>query len=307
MHLLNRLLNSVARAPDDGGGAGSGASNADPAAAASPAAGAPPAAQPSAAAGTPSADGGTPPAAAPEGPYRPDGLADNLYGKTDRETIDHLAKALKGYRDRDAKGGGVPEDAKGYLADIQNVPEKAKGYFDALAGDPVFNKIGAVAKEHGIPKAAFGALVGAFLEGNVEAGMFEPIIDTAAERMALIPDGAKALPKAEQDAAIDKRMNDNIAWVDAMVAQGMPKEAAEYLKVMTFDTAKGHQAVEFFRARLEGGGIKPIGGGQGGGAQTKEALKKEMVTNPKYQPGAIEYDAKATRELQEQILKLAST
>lgn len=305
MRLIDRLLNSIARAPDGTDGAGGGESNTTPAAAGAEGAGASPPASPRVADGTPPADGGTPPTAAPEGPYKPEGLADNLYGKSDRETIDNIAKALKGYRDRDAKGGGVPEDAAGYISDVQGVPEKAKGYFDALSTDPVFQKIAGVAKENGVSKGAFGALLGAFLEGNVDAGMFDPLVDVAAERSALIPESAKALPKGEQDAAIDKRMNDNIAWLDAMVVQGMPKDAAEYAQLMMFDTAKGHQFVEFFRSRIEGGGINPIGGGKGGG-ESKEALQQALASEAKYDPRKPEYDAQATKELQDRILTLSA-
>lgn len=305
MHLINRLMNNVFCAPE-GAGTGAGASNTEPAAGTTPAAGA---------ASSDAAAGATPPAAAaaanaappPAGAYRPDGLADNLYGKTDHETIDNLAKALKGYRDRDAKGGGVPDKAEGYLDVGAAVPDKAKGYFEALKDDPVFNKIAGIAKDAGVSKGQFGALLGAFLEGNAEAGMFDPLIDVAAERSALIPDAAKSLPKAEQDAAIDKRMNDNVAWLKAMEAQGLPKDAASYLQTMTFDTAKGHQFVEWVRGKLEGAGIHPVGGGTGGANQSLAALKQEMVTNAKYRVGSPDYDAAATRELQARILQMAST
>ncbi|WP_156899386.1 hypothetical protein [Pleomorphomonas koreensis] len=307
MHMIGKLLNSVARAPDGAGGAGGGESGTQPATPGAEGAGAPPSVTPPAADGNPPADGGNPPAASPEGPYRPDGLAENLYGKSDRETIDNLAKAVKGYRDRDAKGGGVPDEAAGYIADVQNVPEKARGYFDALSSDPVFQKIADVAKENGVSKGAFGALLGAFLEGNVDAGMFDPLIDVAAERSALIPDHAKALPQVEQNAAIDKRMHDNIAWLDAMVQQGMPKEAADYAQLMMFDTAKGHQFVEFFRSRIEGGGIKPLGGGGGGGnADSRDSLRAEMEL-PKHTIGSREFDQASYNALMERYQKLGST
>ncbi len=305
---LRSLFNEIPRGPEDGGGGG-GSNTPPPASPAGapgtpPAAGSPgPGAPPPAAGQAPAA---TPPVAAGEAaaPYRPDGLPDNLAGATDRETIDALAKAVKGYRDRDASRD-VPQDAAGYL-DFGDVPEATKPYFADLKDDPLFARAAAVAHAEGVGKAAFTKMLAAAFEGGIEAGLFEPPVDKAAERAALLPDAAKALPKSEQDAAIDRRMTDNIAWLTQMTGRGLPKDAADHMLMMLGDSAKGHQAIEFFRGQMEGGGPKPVGGGAGGPAETREALRAQLA-EPKHDPRNIAFDRASYDALRAKLLALPST
>jgi len=123
----------------------------------------------------------------------------------------------------------------------------------------------------------------------------EPPIDVAAERAALVPEGAKHLPQAEQQAAAEKRMNENFAYVDQMVARGkdkggLSKDAGEFAKAMLGDSARGHEFIEFLRAQGAGGQQGPamdLPGAAGGNdargeLQRRSALPENTIGNPKF-------------------------
>jgi hypothetical protein len=102
-------------------------------------------------------------------PYRPEGLAENLVGKTDRDTIDSLAKALKGFQ-QSASRKGVPETPDGYEI-------KPTGDDDVvghgLMGDQlksVMDRARAAAHKAGVPAAAFEPFVREFAaaDGDLE-------------------------------------------------------------------------------------------------------------------------------------------
>lgn len=270
------------------------AAPAAPAAPPVPPAPAPEATAPSPAPSAPPA-GQTP--AAPGTAYRPEGLPDNFAGATDRETIDALAKAVKGYRDRDATRD-VPTEAAAYL-DFGDVPAEAKAHFDTLKGDPLFDKVAGVALQFGIPKGAFTSLVKTFVTEAATGGLLEPPVNLEAERAALVPEAARALPPAEQKAAIDRRISDNLAWVTQMQGRGLAKDAADHLVMMLGDSAKGHQAIEFFRAQMAGTAPAPITGGAQPTGDTADTLRAEAERaentpgNPKFSQAS--YDALQSR------------
>lgn len=278
---------SIARAPE-----GAGGGTADP-----PAAGGSP--PPGGTQEKPAAggkDAGNPPAgekgsasAAPEGPYRPEGLPETIFGKDDRETIDKLAAALNGYRQKDSKRD-VPKDVKEY-ATFENIDEKLKPFVEGFKDDPVFAKISETALASEVPKGALQNMVTALLKGYQEAGILEEPIDPKVERAALLPDAAKTLPQAEQDKAIDKRMNDNFAYLRSLenrggADKGLGKKEAEYLITMLGDSAYGHRAIEFFRSQIERADeARPAGGGAGNSAQNERAALKAELAKPENQAG----------------------
>ncbi len=298
-HILN-YQNFICRSPDDGGGAPAAAapaSAADPAGSSSsaPAGGSAPA--PSAA---PPAPAATPPAAGATF-YRPVDLPDNMVGKTLEETMDNMAKSLKGYRDRDASKPQPPADPAAYMAFATEPPAEIKPYIETLAADPLVKSMNEYAHKNGIPVDVYQGMITHFLSAGRELGLMEPPVDPAAERAALLPDNAKHLTPAEQSAAIERRMNDNFAFVD-LLTQGpnaLAKDDAEYVKAMLGDNAKGHRALEHLRARINpptSGGPAMGQPGAGGVDVGKELARRAGL--PENTPGNPKYDPTSAAQLQ---------
>ncbi len=298
------LWTMVLRAPDDGGGNGGGGDGAAPPAPAGD--GGAPVSPPPAApggAGDPPA-GGDPASPPPAGadPYFPKGLPDTMKGKTERETMDRMAEALAGYRNRDATRD-VPQDVGGYLnldgIEGLTVDETIKPYFAELTDDGVFKAAAEVAKADGVSRGTFAKMMNAVFSEAQKGGILEPPVDVAAERAALLPDTAKSLPKAQQDQAIDRRMAENEAFVDLLVANEAKKpegerritaEDAEHVKMMLGDSAKGHRFLEFVRASIATSGQQPLGrGGAGAGNDSRDAMKAELA-KPEMQSNHPEFD-----------------
>ena len=249
---LDRMTRNT---PDESGSAPLPPGDPSPAAATPPAAAGDP---PPPSAGDPSAAAPSPAAAGDL--YRPEGLPDAMMGATDKETLDNVTKALKGYRDRDATNA-VPETAEAYGSFRDDLPEAVKPHIDTLKGDPLFGRVADKALSLGLSVPAYQGLVEEFVSVSAEMGLMEPIVNVEAERQALIPDAAKHLPAAEQKAAVERRMDENFAFIDAMVTRGptnggFSKDVGDFAKSMLGDSAKGHQFFEW---------AAKVSGGQGGG------------------------------------------
>lgn len=273
-------------APGEGGGGVPAAAPAPPAPA-QPAAGASPSVDPAAA--PPASGGDAPPQpgqAAPDAvaDYWPEGLDPSLKGADAKATLDNLAKTVKGFRDAQA-AKGVPDKPEGYTDFSSNhmqgfkIDPALQPHFDALKTDPVFADMAKVAHSHGLGQKALAEIYQTGLMAMGKAGMLEPVLDVAAEKAALVPDSAKHLPQPEQEAAVQKRMEDNYAFLDLAVANmGMPKDVAQYLELQLGDAAKGHQAIEWIKDRLQaGGGTQPGNIGQPGGGDTRESIRAEQA------------------------------
>ncbi|CDZ67636.1 Hypothetical protein NGAL_HAMBI2605_59170 [Neorhizobium galegae bv. orientalis] len=294
-NFLDRMTFNVA---DGGGGAPAPAAAAAepsiPAAAPPAAAGSPPA--PSAA--EPAAGGGGPPAAGDF--YRPQGLPEHMLGKDQNDTMDKMANALKGYRDKDANSG-VPETPDAYAEFQGEISETIKPHLDTLRADPLFGRVSDKALELKVPVAAYQGLVTEFLAVSAEMGLMEPVVDEAAEKAALVPEAARHLPEAEQRIAREKRMNDNEAFVDGLIARniGVDKEVAEYAKAMLGDSAKGHRFFEAIRQLSGGasGGGPSLGLPSGGGADPKTELTRRQSL-PENTWGHAKFDQKSYDQLQ---------
>lgn len=241
--------------------------------------------------------------------YRPQGLADHLLGKDQNETMDNMAKALQGYRDRDAQNG-VPEKPEAYGEFKGEIPEPIKPHLETLKGDPLFGRVAAKALELKVPVPAYQALVQEFVSVSHEMGMMEPLVDEAAEKAALTPESARHLPEAEQQRAREQRMNDNYAFVDGLIARniGVDKDIAEYAKAMLGDSAKGHRLFEAMR-QLAGGGN---GGGPGLGhppapaADPREDLRRRAAL-PQNTFGHKDFDRASYDQLQADYQKVVGT
>ena len=296
----------------ESGSAAAGAAAA-PGSSDAPAAGAGAAAKPGEGGASPTAAAA---AAAPVAPYRPEGLPDNLYGKTDQETIDNLKKVADGYRTRDAERQ-VPDDPAAYKAfDLEKVAPEIKPHIEALANDPLFDKVAGKAKELGISVPALHALT-AELYGSAQAGgIFADMVDPVAERQALIPAGFENKPQAEQDAAIDARVKANEDFVNLLVKNstgadgkplpgGLTKEVADNAVFMLGCDAKGNQFLEYVRSLTTAGGAQPFAGGGSGAGDTRETLRAEMA-KPEMQPGHPKFSREAYDALDLRYQKLFS-
>jgi len=283
---------------EGGSGAGGGGGGPDPAAGGAPdpaaGGGAP---DPAAGGGAPdpAAGGGAPDPAAGGAPeiYRPEGLADHLLGETDQGTIDNMKKALDGYRERD---GAVPDDAAAYSAFTEeSVPETLRPHIQELSQDPLFSKVSEKAKELRLPVETFQSLTTELYTAAQDAGLLEEPLDIEAEREALTPDHARHLPPGEQQAAREKRMNDNFGWLDLQANDqnsGISKEVAAYVRTELGDSALGHQFFEAMRAKI-GGGPGPQGGqaGAAGGDVAEDLTRRAGL--PENTPGNSKFDKKS--------------
>lgn len=135
-------------------------------------------------------DGGSAAETGMDGPYRVDGVPDNLFGQNDRETIDRMAKALNGYRQKDSDRG-VGENAEAYSAFPEDLPEELKPHLTALSEDTTFQRLADKAIAEGVPVAAFQKLTTEFFAIAQEMGVLEPVLDVKAEQDALTPEEAQ--------------------------------------------------------------------------------------------------------------------
>jgi len=226
-----------------------------------------------------------------------------MYGKDDRETIDKVHNALKGYRDRDATRV-VPATAEAYgaidadklLTDLK-LDAAVKPHLVGLANDPIMTAVGKYALEHKIPAAEVQGIVAVAYAEAQKAGVLEPPVDVAAERTALLPEAAKSLPKAEQDAAIDARLKQNEDFIKLFAQPGadgkpqMPPEVVDHALLMLMDTAKGNQFIEFMASKMTGGdrnqpftpgGSRPAGALTAESLRARRALPENTVGDPKF-------------------------
>jgi len=229
-------------------------------------------------AGQPAPD--APPAAdappAPQ-PYYPDNLAENLRGKDDKETIDRLAKAVAGYRNRDSKNN-VPKNIEEYydFADT-DIPDDVQAYFKDLKDDPIYQSLAREALQNNVPKSVLQKITTAAFQAAYESGVLEPPLDVAKERAALIPPDYQNAGKAAQDKAIDARMQANEDFVKLLVKDGkLDKDVGEYSLLMLMDSAAGNKFLEAFRNfATRGDQAGPIAGGGMSSGDDLAALRQE--------------------------------
>ncbi|MCJ9697384.1 hypothetical protein MOV76_38215, partial [Rhizobium sp. PRIMUS64] len=211
--------------------------------------------------------------------YKPAGLADHYVGASNNETIDKMAKALDGYRARDA-ANNVPDKIEAYSDFGTSLPPEIAPHVETLKSDPLYARMAEFALENKLSAPVYQGLVKNFLAVSQEMGLLEPPVDAAAEKEALVPPTARHLPPAEQTVAREKRMSENYAFVDAAVKAdpgkegGIDKDTAEFAKAMLGDTARGHQFLEWVKT-LAGGGKQQVymGGGAPNEGDPKEALR----------------------------------
>ncbi|MBB98326.1 MAG: hypothetical protein CML67_02130 [Rhodobacteraceae bacterium] len=232
--------------------------------------------------------------------YRPDGLLENLLGSNDRETIDKLHDALKGYRKRDTERG-APEDASAYASFGEDVPEELAPHLKGLSEDTAFQRVSKTAHELGVPVKDFQRLTTELYAAAQEMGALEPFLDVEAERAALTPEDARHLPEAEQRQARERRMQENEAFLDQLAQREdgkVDKSVFEYVKTELGDSAKGHQFIEYMRHQMGGDtSDEPMGGGSSGGNNAREDLARRAAL-PENTPGNPKFDKASYDQLQ---------
>lgn len=265
-----------------------------------PPAGDPPAGDPPAA--TPGQQ--TPPA---DGLYKPEGLPDTMLGKSDKETIDNIAKALKGYRDKDG-ARVVPEDPAGY-ADFSKaeISDDLKPYVETLADDPVYKELSAWAKAEGKDVGEFQQVVLKAYEAAAKANLLSPLVDPAAEEAALVPDDLKSASAEQKAEAAKKRVDAAEDFVKLQITNNkLPKEVGEHAMLSLLDTADGVKFLEHYMQLAGGGGAQPGGHGSGAGASPdarREQLRAELK-KPEMQASHPKFDKVKYEALQSEYKKL---
>lgn len=260
--------------PDAGGGAAAPAPA--PAAPTTPAADAP-----AMNAGAPAPAGQAAAPVASPSPYRPEGLPDHLYGKSDQETIDALFKTVDGFRRAQAERGEAPKDPSGYAFEPA---EALKPYADSLARDPFFDKVKAAAHKHGLPTKVFNGFLNEIMSEMVAGQMVADAYDPEKERAALLPD---VTDPGERAKAADALVRENIARIAAFQAQGLPEPSAKWL-TSQLDRAAANQALAFFLGRM-GETAPALGGSAATGGMTDKQLEA-MMADPRGKVGNQKYD-----------------
>lgn len=109
--------------------------------------------------------------------------------------------------------------------------------------------------------------------------MLEPPVDVAAERQQLLPEGYGSAPKAEQDRAINARLQANEDFMKLQIANGKISQSdSDHVLGMLMDTAAGNRFLELFRSVTTGDSPQPAAGGGNGGDDRGKILKAELAT-----------------------------
>lgn len=233
-------------------------------------------------------------------PYLPAGLSPDFMkpfiGKTNEETIDSLAKALKGFREEQSKREPVPEKPDAYK------PEWSDAVKDMAAGlgdDALFKETMAAAHKAGLTNTQFNTLFNGVFEAMLNLELIDKPVDIEAEKAKLAPPEARDLPPAERDAAIQRRVATNMAFIDSFANAGLDAEAIEALKLEMAAFPALNQLVELMRQP----GMQPATGGKAPAGVTQDAIdariadERSKFGSPKYDPSFVAETDRMMRQL----------
>lgn len=221
--------------------------------------------------------------------WRPDGLPDHLVGKDERETIEKLWNAQKAYRDGQAKFEPPPADPAGYAFDWS---DKVKPYAADFGEDAFFKGVREDALKAGLGNKQAGTFLDAVMTRMIDMQLVEAPVDIEAEKKKLAPAEARDLPAPERDAAIQRRVSTNVAFVDSLKAKGLDAQVASDVSAELAGFPALNALVEFIRA---GDGAAPALGGQQTAGVTKADLEKRMA-DPRQRFGTPTFDAEFAAE-----------
>lgn len=292
------LLNSVLRAPAEGGSAASGAAGAAPGADGASGAGSPSSLREAAEAAGGSQGKGDANGAGTQGGQNgaganwwAEGLPEHMIGKDERETFGKLRTALEGYRRVDSERGSVPKEASGYKFEPT---DKIKPFVEGLEQDDLYNGLREDFRAAGVTDKQFAAAMPKILERILGTGLVGEPVDFGAMVMQLVPPEAKTLDEQGQRQAAGRRISEALAYVDGMKAQkAIPAEVADFLVAQLGDDPRGIAALEFFRGRE--GKAGPALGGRGGGVTTEADLDARLK-DPRGDPDSPQFDRSFAQE-----------
>lgn len=209
--------------------------------------------------------------------YKPEGMPEHFYGKTDTETIDKLFTAVEGFRKEQAKGQkGVPEKPDGYALELEEEIEKRFFKKGDDGKDPFFEKVKEIAHASKIPQSQFQTFVTELLKASGE--MF-PAADGEEQGPPMDVEfknfGGLEKAKGVQDAAL--------AQIDGLHKAGKIKdeEVAGELRMMA-QYGVGLKTLQFILPMF---GEKPIPSSPGreeAAPDITQADLDEMMRDPKY-------------------------
>lgn len=258
---------------------------ADPAGGVDPAAGADPARRSSAAA-LAAAVGVDPaandPPAAFNGTFDLALVPDNLRGENAEETLHKMWPAFKGFRDKQAAQGSVPEKPDAYA--LPELSDDAKRYFPDLETDQVFGIVRNMSHKHGITAEKFGPLWGDVLEGLSKSGLIQPIIDTEEEARKLGDTTEAARQIALSNSFIDRQK----LLIQQQSPNAMPKELIDELD-MIGGTANGVKLINWFQNKMGEKGVILDDPSPEGGTWTREKVRTAM-RDPRYRADSTDHD-----------------
>jgi hypothetical protein len=201
--------------------------------------------------------------------YFPKGLDDKWKGKSERETLDNIAKYW-------AERPRAPETAAGYKLDL--APEVAKRFGD-LNNDPAFAIMREVAHAAGVDNDLLGKLFVGTYAKLVDGGLMPKPIDWDAEAMKLAPAGERDRAAGIKAAGVRlTEIGSRIAGLES--AKHLDSAEANALMRTINESAAGAVAVEKMLALLpkehgvQAGGIQ--GGGQSAPADPMLARAQRM-------------------------------
>lgn len=200
----------------------------------------------------------------------------HLRGKDVPETIEKLLGDQKTARDFVAKFGLPVEKPEEY--DFKPSEVSAK-YFGTDADNALRDGALATLAKLGVPKLMGPAVVNGLMEWMDGLGMAEPPVNAEAETAALVPESAKGLPRADQEAAVKARLDNAMTFLKVLPERGLDQNAVNQLATL-MDRADGVRAVEFLMAKVNGPGIAT--GGSPVDAQTAAAEVDRMMQDPRY-------------------------
>lgn len=217
-------------------------------------------------------------------------------GKSNEETIDQMAKALKGFREAQSKQEPVPEKPDGYKPEWA---DNVKGLVADLGDDALFKEAIAAAHAAGLTNTQFNKLFNGLFGAMMTMDIIEKPVNVEEEKMKLAPPEARDLPAKERDAAIQRRVETNMAYVETLAGDGLDKEAAEALKIELAAFPALNALVELMRQP----GTQPATGGRQPQGVTQDVIDQRMQDprsrwgDPKYDPSFVQETDKMMRQL----------